>query len=97
MLPLWISLLCAATVIIADQIDCAGLNGIKPQCASPEAGHKRDVFWLGAGQYASSEFGAISYDQVYVEKLTPLEGATQPFPLVFFHGGGISGAVSFSN
>ena len=30
----------------------------------------------------------------YVEELTPAGGVKHPYPIVFFHGGGVSGAVS---
>ncbi len=34
-----------------------------------------------------------SVDQIYVEKLLPSEPAQNAPPIVFFHGGGISGAT----
>jgi hypothetical protein len=88
MLLLWTLLLGAATATL----DCTGINGIKPQCRSAEALYKRDVFWVG-GHYVNAAIGLLTYDQMYVEKLTPLLGIQKPYPLVLFHGGGISGAV----
>lgn len=62
-----------------------------------EAPHRRAVFYAG-GQYALSGTGPnhILVNQLYVEQLTPLAGKQQPYPLVFYHGGGISGTVSTS-
>lgn len=38
--------------------------------------------------------GNLVYDQLYVEKLIPAAGGVkQPYPLVFFHGGGSAGNV----
>lgn len=90
----WLLLLLTCTTKVITVTDCTGINGISPQCDSPEAFHKRDVFWVG-GQYVEDAVqGLLTYDQMYVEKLTPLGGVNQTYPLVFFHGGGISGAVS---
>lgn len=72
--------------------NCAGLNGIRPQCASRESSYQRDVFWVG-GHYVNAAIGLLTYDQMYVEKLTPSSGIKMAYPLVLFHGGGVSGAV----
>ncbi len=60
-----------------------------------EAPHRRNIFYAG-GQYVLSGTGPnhVLADQLYVEQLTPLGGKRQPHPLVFYHGGGISGTVS---
>ena len=60
-----------------------------------EALHHRKIFYAG-GQYVLSGTSPnhILANQLYVEQLTPLSGKRQPFPLVFYHGGGISGTVS---
>jgi hypothetical protein len=92
-----LTLLAAAGAVVAQQndakLDCSGLNGIKPACVSPESYYRRDVFWVG-GHYVAEALGLMTYDQMYVEKLTGLGGAWQKFPIVLFHGGGVSGAVS---
>lgn len=93
MVSLWVSLLAAASVVAAGNVDCSGINGIKKECRSPESFYKRDVFWVG-GQYVSAALGLMTYDQMYVEKLTGLGGVWQQYPIVLFHGGGVSGAVS---
>lgn len=66
---------------------CVGVNAIAPGCSSSESLHYRDFFYVG-GRYVNSAAGNLTYDQLYVEKLTPASGVTQPKPLVFFHGGG---------
>ncbi len=73
--------------------DCSGINGIKPECNSKESAYQRDVFWVG-GKYVNAAIGLLTYDQMYVEKLTPQKGVKKPYPVVFFHGGGVSGGVS---
>lgn len=73
--------------------DCVGVNAVRPGCVSNEALYRRDVFYLG-GHYLPAFGGNIFVDQLYVEKLVPASGIRQPYPLVFIHGGGISGVVS---
>jgi hypothetical protein len=73
--------------------DCVGINAIAPGCASREALHTRDFFYIG-GRYVAGAAGNLTYDQLYVEKLTPATGAKQSKPIVLFHGGGTSGVVS---
>lgn len=60
-----------------------------------EAFHRRNVFYAG-GQYVFNETlgGTILVNQMYIEQLTPINRVTQRYPLVFLHGGGISGTVS---
>lgn len=62
--------------------------------ATAEAAHRRHVFWAG-GQYVfnASVNGTILVKQIYTEQLTPLNGVKHPYPLVFLHGGGMSGTV----
>ncbi|KAE9367685.1 alpha/beta-hydrolase [Stipitochalara longipes BDJ] len=77
---------------ITSALNCTGINAIKPQCSSSESAYTRDVFWIG-GHYVEGIIGLLTYDQMYVEKLTPLQGVKKPYPLVLFHGGGVSGAT----
>lgn len=65
--------------------NCVGVNAISPDCASNEAGHYRDFFYVG-GRYVNTSSGHLMYDQMYVEKLTPIAGVTKANPVVFFHG-----------
>lgn len=91
MLFLWAVILsCVAGTVHAK--DCSGINGIKPECNSKESAYQRDVFWVG-GKYVNAAIGLLTYDQMYVEKLTPQKGVKKPYPVVFFHGGGVSGGT----
>lgn len=55
------------------------------------APHTRKYFYAG-GHYADDGTGNhIFKDQVYVEQLTPLNGPTKPYPVVFIHGQAQSG------
>ena len=63
--------------------------------SSAEALHRRNVFYVG-GEYVfnATQGGTILINDQYVERLTPAGGVKHPYPIVFFHGGGVSGAVS---
>lgn len=74
---------------------CTGINAISPSCKSNESLYYRDFFYVG-GRYVDSVLGNLTYDQIYVEKLSPAGGVTQPKPIIFFHGGGTSGVVSLT-
>lgn len=52
----------------------------------------REYFYIG-GSYVQMGSGHLFTDQMYVEKLSPLE-PRQPYPLVFIHGQAQSGTVS---
>lgn len=68
--------------------DCVGIHAISPKCSSNEAPYYRDFFYIG-GHYENSDLGNLTYDQIYVEKLTPVGGMSQTKPIIFFHGGGM--------
>lgn len=68
--------------------DCVGVKAIAPGCESKETLAQRDYFYIG-GHYVNSVIGNLTYDQVYVEKITPVL-VYQPKPVVFFHGGGMT-------
>lgn len=72
--------------------DCRGVKGVSLRCSSNEVPYRRDIFYVG-GRYIKTQFGNVTVDQVYVEKLSPISGTTKPNPLVFFHGGGMSGTT----
>ena len=61
---------------------------------SSDAFYQRSIFYAG-GEYAFSKTnnGTILVNQVYVEQLTPRGGKKQKYPVVFVHGGGVSGTV----
>lgn len=60
--------------------------------SSLEAQHRREYFYVG-GEYVETPDGHIFENQMYVEKLSPADGSTRKFPVVFLHGGGQSGTV----
>ena len=62
--------------------------------STSEALHRRNVFYIG-GQYvfSAANNGTIAANQMYVEQLTPEKAVTKPYPLVFFHGGGLTGTT----
>ncbi|KAI4189305.1 MAG: hypothetical protein LQ348_003814 [Seirophora lacunosa] len=74
--------------------DCVGLKGVSPRCRSNEAAYRREYFYIG-GRYLPYPIlgGNLVSDQLYVEKLIPAKGIKQPYPLVFFHGGGSAGSI----
>jgi hypothetical protein len=86
------SLASLASVALA-VADCTGVKAIAPGCASQESLYQRDFFYIG-GRYVAGVAGNLTYDQLYVEKLTPAAGVNQSKPVVLFHGGGTSGVVS---
>ncbi|KAI4157812.1 MAG: hypothetical protein LQ342_007984 [Letrouitia transgressa] len=59
-----------------------------------EVRHHRKVFFAG-GEYAfnNEAKGTLKVNQIYVEQLTPAQGVTKPYPLVFMAGGGLSGTT----
>lgn len=71
---------------------CTGIAAISPRCKSVESHHQRDIFYVG-GRLLPVPSGNLSIDQLYVEKLTPSGGVTQAKPMVFFHGGAVSGTT----
>ena len=59
-----------------------------------ETPYTRSYFYIG-GEYVDDGSGNhIFRDQMYVEKLTPISGATQRVPVVIIHGLGQTGTVS---
>jgi hypothetical protein len=74
----------AAAAAAVRGADCEGINAIRPGCTSIEAPYRRDTFYVG-GEYLpySNTTQSITSGQIYVEKLTPLAGANQTYPLVF--------------
>ncbi|KAJ4416053.1 hypothetical protein N0V82_006976 [Gnomoniopsis sp. IMI 355080] len=79
-------------LVSAQSTDCTGINAVSPKCATSETTFHRDVFYVG-GRWIDNDYtsGNVTADQLYVEKLTPAGGVTQDKPLVFFHGGAVSG------
>lgn len=53
----------------------------------------RDYFYVG-GEYVSDAAGqTVMKNQMYVEKLVPLRGSKQPYPLVLIHGKVMTGTT----
>lgn len=57
-----------------------------------EALHRREYFYVG-GEYLNTTDGWLFHNQMYVEKLSPSGGSTQPYPIVLLHGGAQTGTV----
>lgn len=96
----WIALLLPIVVTAVDSpsspTNCTAENAVSPRCPSSEALHRRDFFYLGGHYVFNATFGGnILVDQMYVEKLIPASGISQPHPLVFVHAGGPAAVVSY--
>jgi len=60
-----------------------------------ETFYQRDIFYAGGEyEFSSTSKGTILVNQLYVEHLTPVGGKKQKYPIVFVHGGGVSGTVN---
>ncbi|KAK7959172.1 alpha/beta-hydrolase [Apiospora aurea] len=80
----------------AAALDCSGINALSPKCKSSEAAYTRDFFYVGGDYVASAVPGqSIFTGQMYVEKLTPLTGVNQTYPLVFVSAGVPSGTAGY--
>jgi hypothetical protein len=75
--------------------DCSGIKAISPKCKGPEAAYQREYFYVN-GRYVfnATTNSTLMTWEMYVEKLTPLGGATQPHPVILMTAGVPSGAVS---
>lgn len=56
--------------------------------SSQEIPYFRDYFYVGGGYVDNGSGEHIFRDQMYVEKLQPVGGATQDNPIVMIHGQG---------
>ncbi|KAI0146788.1 Alpha/Beta hydrolase protein [Pestalotiopsis sp. NC0098] len=72
--------------------NCTGVAAVSPRCSSNEVLYARDVYYVG-GRVINTGSANITADQLYVEKLTPSGGVKHAHPLVFFHGGAVSGVT----
>lgn len=88
----------AAVLSVGSATDCAGIQALSPRCKSAEVPYTRDYFYVG-GEYVPSVIPGQSMmsGQMYVEKLTPVQGANRTYPLVFISAGVPSGTASLSN
>lgn len=62
--------------------------------ASSEIAAIRSFFYAGGGYADDGAGGHIFREQMYVERLQPAKGITQPNPIVFIHGQAQTGTVS---
>ncbi|KFY88028.1 hypothetical protein V500_06618 [Pseudogymnoascus sp. VKM F-4518 (FW-2643)] len=51
-----------------------------------ETPHIREYFYVGGEYTGDGAGGHIFHNQMYVEKLSPTQGSTHPFPIVLMHG-----------
>lgn len=63
--------------------------------SSQQVPYFRDYFYVGGGYVDDGSGGHIFRDQMYVERLEPVGGATQCNPLVMIHGKQAKGKHSF--
>jgi hypothetical protein len=94
-MPSWKSKAAAFLSILSTVTSIAvGVDVASPNVASNETSYHRDFFYIGGNyQFNSTLNGTILVDSIYVEKLTPSNGITKTYPLVFFHGFGPTAAV----
>ncbi len=60
---------------------------------SGEIPYIREYFYVGGEYTTDGAGGHIFHNQMYVEKLSPAQGATQPFPIILMHGQAQTGTV----
>ncbi|KAF5365286.1 hypothetical protein D9758_005337 [Tetrapyrgos nigripes] len=53
--------------------------------------HYREYFYVGYSYVPQSGNTSIADGQIYVERLSPASGTTQPYPILFIHGSGMTG------
>lgn len=58
-----------------------------------EAYAAREYFYVGGEYKVDDENRHYFVGQIYVEHLTPACGVSQPYPIVFMHGGAQTGTV----
>ncbi|KAI0740947.1 Alpha/beta hydrolase family-domain-containing protein [Earliella scabrosa] len=66
----------------------AAYKGGSPLAETP---YTRSYFYVGGEYVDDGSGGHVFRDQMYVEQLAPISGATQKFPLVIIHGQGQTG------
>lgn len=81
-----------ASVAAAINTSCIGINAVSPSCKTAQTPYYRDVFFI-SGKYIPYGTTYIISNQLYVEKLTPIDGVVKPYPLVFISAGVPSGSV----
>lgn len=61
--------------------------------SSLEIPYRRSYFYVGGSYVDDGAGGHFFQDQMYVEKLGPVDGPSQPTPIVLIHGQGQTGTV----
>lgn len=88
------SVLLPRSVLASNNDSCIRINAVSAACKSNETAMIRDFFYIGGEYVYSAAFSSDIYsDQMYVEKLSPVSGCIQPYPLVFINAGVPSGAA----
>ncbi|KAK2761227.1 hypothetical protein FQN54_001749 [Arachnomyces sp. PD_36] len=77
-------------ILTAATLVCPAFVGLAEGQSSTEAQHSREYLYVG-GEYVDTTAGHIFQNQMYVEKLSPADGSSRKYPVVFLHGGGQSG------
>lgn len=88
----------AASIMSSSQLTHAAASQSSSSCQAPntEVPSIRSYFYVG-GDYVDDGSGKdehIFQSQMYVEKLLPVGGVTQKYPIVLIHGQGQTGTVS---
>ena len=63
---------------------------------SGETPHIREYLYVGGEYTGDGAGGHIFHNQMYVEKLSPTQGSTHPFPIVLMHGQAQTGTVRWT-
>lgn len=72
----------------------ADADGGPSSSVSAEVAAIRSFFYAGGGYASDGAGGHVFREQMYVERLQPTKGVTQPNPIVFIHGQAQTGTVS---
>ncbi|RDA94962.1 hypothetical protein CP533_0121 [Ophiocordyceps camponoti-saundersi (nom. inval.)] len=56
-----------------------------------EVAYVRDFFYVGGHYEVDASGGHVMRGQMYVERLRPVDGVTQPYPVLMIHGMGMTG------
>ncbi|KAL4967392.1 alpha/beta hydrolase [Aspergillus stella-maris] len=82
--------LALAAYLLLPALVQGGAASASNNSAPSEALHRREFFYVG-GEYVNTTDGWLFHNQMYVEKLSPQGGASQPYPIVILHGGAQTG------
>lgn len=80
-----------AALTISSSLVAASSQHVRSEAEVPSI---RSYFYVGGEYVEDGNGGHIFRDQMYVEKLLPVGGATQDTPIVLIHGQAQTGSVS---